>query len=89
MNWSGMVETKTKASWRYGRFDIRAKLPVAKGMWPAIWMMPDKETYGWPKDGEIDIMELISQQPDLCYGTIHCGISGTDKYWHPTATCRL
>ncbi len=84
-----MVETKTKASWRYGRFDIRAKLPVAKGMWPAIWMMPDKETYGWPKDGEIDIMELISQQPDLCYGTIHCGISGTDKYWHPTATCRL
>lgn len=86
---SGMVETKTKASWRYGRFDIRAKLPVAKGMWPAIWMMPDKETYGWPKDGEIDIMELISQQPDVCYGTIHCGISGTDKYHHPTATKRL
>ena len=86
---SGMVETKTKASWRYGRFDIRAKLPVAKGMWPAIWMMPDVETYGWPKDGEIDIMELISQEPDVCYGTIHCGISGTDKYWHPTATYRL
>ena len=86
---SGMVETKTKASWRYGRFDIRAKLPVTTGMWPAIWMMPDQETYGWPKDGEIDIMELISQQPDLCYGTIHCGISGTDKYWHPTATYQL
>ena len=86
---SGMIETKTKASWRYGRFDIRAKLPVATGMWPAIWMMPDQETYGWPKDGEIDIMELISQQPDLCYGTIHCGISGTDKYWHPTATYKL
>lgn len=86
---SGMVETKTKASWRYGRFDIRAKLPVAKGMWPAIWMMPDVETYGWPKDGEIDIMELISQQPNVCYGTIHCGISGTDKYYHPTATYRL
>ena len=86
---SGMVETKTKASWRYGRFDIRAKLPVTTGMWPAIWMMPDQETYGWPKDGEIDIMELISQQPDLCYGTIHCGISGTDKYWHPTETYKL
>ena len=86
---SGMVETKTKASWRYGRFDIRAKLPVAKGMWPAIWMMPDTETYGWPKDGEIDIMELISQQPDVCYGTVHCGLYNTDKYWHPTATYRL
>ena len=86
---SGMVETKTKASWQYGRFDIRAKLPVAKGMWPAIWMMPDQETYGWPKDGEIDIMELISQQPNLCYGTIHCGLYDTDKYWHPTATCKL
>lgn len=86
---SGMVETKTKACWRYGRFDICAKLPVAKGMWPAIWMMPDKDTYGWPKDGEIDIMELISQEPDVCYGTLHCGISGTDKYWHPTATYKL
>ena len=83
---SGMVETKAKASWRYGRFDIRAKLPVAKGMWPAIWMMPETDHYGWPKDGEIDIMELISQQPNLCYGTIHCGISGTDHYWHPAET---
>lgn len=89
LSMSGMVESKTKASWRYGRFDIRAKLPVAKGMWPAIWMMPDEEPYGWPKDGEIDIMELISQEPDVCYGTIHSGIYNTDKYWHPTATYRL
>lgn len=86
---SGMVETLNKADWRYGRFDISAKLPVTKGMWPAIWMMPTKTVYGWPKDGEIDIMELISQEKNVAYGTVHCGTSGTADYYHPSATYRL
>ncbi len=37
---SGRVRTKHRGDWKYGRFDIRAKLPQGQGIWPAIWMMP-------------------------------------------------
>lgn len=70
---SGMVITKDLASWKYGRFDIRAKLPVEQGMWPAIWMMPQDPKYGWPNDGEIDIMEALGSEKNKIYGTLHTG----------------
>ena len=71
---SAMLDTKNKGDWTYGRFEIRAKLPEGKGMWPAIWMMPtDKEYGGWPVGGEIDIMELLGHDPGKVYGTIHYG----------------
>jgi beta-glucanase (GH16 family) len=57
---SGYLDTIRKASWTYGRFEMRAKLPTAqgqsKGMWPAFWLRPDDGG-----DGEIDIMEAIGQ----------------------------
>ena len=69
---SARIRTKRKGDWRCGRFDIRAKLPKGKGMWPAIWMLPTDDRYGgWPNSGEIDIMELVGHEPNKVHGTLH------------------
>ena len=56
----------SKRDWTYGRFEIRAKMPVGRGTWPALWMLPTHDTYGgeryWPDNGEIDILELPMDQ---------------------------
>jgi len=72
---SAKLITKGKQSWKYGKFEIRAKMPIGQGIWPAIWMMPEDEPfYGtWPKCGEIDIMEFLGHEPNKIYGTIHFG----------------
>jgi len=71
---SSQVSTRNKASWCYGRIDVRAKLPAGKGMWPAIWLMPVSSAYGgWPSSGEIDIMENLGANTRLDYTTIHFG----------------
>ena len=58
---SARLRTKGKGDWRYGRFEIRAKLPTGQGVWPAIWMLPTDWVYGsWPVSGEIDIMEAVN-----------------------------
>lgn len=55
---SARLNTKLGATIKYGRVEVRAKIPKGDWLWPAIWMMPVKETYGaWPASGEIDIME--------------------------------
>jgi beta-glucanase (GH16 family) len=59
---------------RYGRIEIRAKLPVGQGIWPALWMLPQDESYGtWAASGEIDILEAKGQEPRKIHGTIHYG----------------
>lgn len=64
--------TQGKQSFKYGRVDIRAKLPQGQGLWPALWMLGDNfSTTGWPSCGEIDIMELVGHQPNRTYGTVH------------------
>ena len=66
--------TKGKREFTFGRIDIRAKLPVAKGLWPALWMLGKKiDQTSWPACGEIDIMELIGKDPRKVYGTMHWG----------------
>lgn len=71
---SARLRTRHRGDWLYGRFEIRAKLPYGKGIWPAIWMMPTDERYGgWPSSGEIDIMELLGHEPNKVYGTLHFG----------------
>lgn len=77
---SAKLETSGKASWTYGKFEIRAKLPVGQGLWPAIWMMPeDMDVYGgWPASGEIDIMESLGHEPGVVYGTLHYGVEHAD-----------
>lgn len=73
---SGKVTTKGKKDFKYGKVVARAKVPKGKGLWPAIWMMPTQQSlYGnWPKCGEIDIMEVLCDNPDTAYGTIHYGV---------------
>ena len=69
---SAKLFTRNKAAWRYGIFEVRAKLPTTQGLWPAIWMMPEESTYGgWPYSGEIDIMEVVGRDDRLLYGTLH------------------
>jgi beta-glucanase (GH16 family) len=59
---------------KYGRFEFRAKLPTGKGIWPAIWMMPQDNKYGgWAASGEIDIVEARGQEPTKVLGTLHFG----------------
>ncbi len=61
---------------RYGRFEFRAKLPRGRGLWPALWMLPQGDHYGsWAASGEIDVMEARGQSPDSIFGTLHYGAS--------------
>lgn len=72
--------TQGKQSFKYGRIDIRAKLPQGQGLWPALWMLGENfSSVGWPKCGEIDIMELIGHQPSTVYGTVHWA-DGSDNH---------
>ena len=69
---SARLVTRGRASWLYGRVDVRAKLPKGKGVWPAIWMLPEHSPYGgWPGSGEMDIMENVGYEPTRIYGTVH------------------
>lgn len=69
---SARLTTQTKKSFKFGRIDIRAKLPVDKGIWPALWMLGNTiSSAGWPACGEIDIMELIGTYPSRVTGTAH------------------
>lgn len=59
---------------RYGRFAFRARLPEGRGLWPALWMLPARDTYGgWAASGEIDVMEARGQNPGEVLGTLHYG----------------
>jgi beta-glucanase (GH16 family) len=69
---SARLTTQNKKAFKFGRIDIRAKLPVGKGIWPALWMLGSNiASVGWPACGEIDIMELIGTHPSRTYGTMH------------------
>ena len=69
---SGRITTQGKQQFTYGRIDIRAKLPVSKGMWPALWMLGSNiSTVPWPGCGETDIMELIGNAPSQITGSLH------------------
>jgi beta-glucanase (GH16 family) len=59
-------------SFKYGKIDVRAKVPASTGTWPAIWMLGNNlTTVGWPACGEIDIMEQSGSQKSTIYGTMH------------------
>lgn len=71
---SARLRTAGKGDWTYGRVDVRARLPIGRGLWPAIWMLPTDQVYGtWAASGEIDIMELVGHEPNRVHGTLHYG----------------
>ncbi len=72
----GYTSTRLKSqglqSFKYGRIEVRAKLPDGEGTWPAIWMLGDSfSTVGWPHCGEIDIMEQTGWDKGTTLGTLH------------------
>jgi len=79
---SARMVTKGKAFWQYGYIEVRAKLPKGVGTWPAIWMLPEESRFGgWPKDGEIDVMEHVGYDPGNVHGTVH-----TEAFNHTIGT---
>jgi beta-glucanase (GH16 family) len=74
---SSRLTTQGKKSFKYGRIDIRAAMPQGQGMWPALWMLGDNiSSVGWPKCGEIDIMEMVGgtangKSDNTTHGTLH------------------
>jgi len=79
---SASLTTLGKASWTYGRIEVRAKLPAGRGMWPAIWTLGTNiGEVGWPACGEIDIMENVGFDPDTIHANIH-----TKSYNHVMGT---
>lgn len=77
---SAKLTTRKTQSWKYGRIEVRAKLPKGRGTWPAIWMM-STEMKKWPDDGEIDIMEHVGYNPGYIHSSMH-----TKKYNHIIGT---
>ncbi len=74
---SGRLTTQGKKAFTHCRVDVRAKLPDGQGLWPALWMLGSNITSaGWPSCGELDIMELLGQNPSKVYGTVHWDQSG-------------
>ena len=69
---SARLVTRHKAEWKYGRIEVRARMPKGVGSWPAIWLLPAHFPFKIPDDGEIDIMEEVGFDPCNIHATIHC-----------------
>lgn len=83
---SARMTTKAKRQFTYGKMEARIKLPLGQGLWPAFWMLGSNiSTVGWPKCGEIDIMEHINTESKV-YGTIHWDANGYASYGGNTTT---
>jgi beta-glucanase (GH16 family) len=86
---SARLKTQGLFSQTYGRFEARIKLPAGQGIWPAFWALGDDiASVGWPKCGEIDIMENVGKEPGTNHGSLH-GPSSTNATSDLTATIEL
>ncbi len=69
---SARLKTKGRFAQAYGRFEARLRLPRGQGIWPAFWMLGgDIDAVGWPRCGEIDVMENVGREPGVVHGTVH------------------
>ena len=71
---SGRLVTRGRESWRQGFFEVRARLPCGRGTWPALWLLPERETGRW-QGGEVDIAEHVGAQP----GVVHHSVQTPDR----------
>jgi beta-glucanase (GH16 family) len=86
---SARLKTQNLFTQAYGRFEARIKIPKGQGIWPAFWMLGnDISQNGWPKCGEIDIMENIGREPGIVHGSLH-GPSSVAHTSDSTATVSL
>ena len=86
---SARLLTRGKASWTYGFFEIRAKLPCERGTWPAIWTLPASRRWKWPEGGEIDIMEHVGFDPGVIHQTVHTAAFNHVKKTHKPAQMKV
>ena len=71
---SARIRTLNKVDFASGKIEVRARVPVGRGYWPAVWFLPSENHYGiWPLSGEIDLLEGKGQEPQTTHGTIHYG----------------
>jgi len=78
---SARLNSKNKGDFKYGRIEVRAKMPEGQGSWPAVWMMPTDSVYGgWPKSGEIDIVEAVNLKTVDEEGNVESNVHGTLHY---------
>ncbi len=69
---SARLITQGKMDFLYGKVEVRARLPRARGSWPAIWLMPASSVYGnWPQSGELDVMEHVGNNFGTVLSTVH------------------
>jgi len=87
---SARIKTKGLVTQAYGRFEARIRIPRGQGLWPAFWMLGDNiDAVGWPRCGEIDIMENIGREPTMVHGTMHGpGYSGAGGIGGPYTLAR-
>ena len=79
---SASLTTRGLAEWKHVRIEVRAKLPRGRGVWPAIWLLGVNESkVGWPRCGEIDMMEYVGFDTNTIHANIH-----TAKYNHTRGT---
>lgn len=75
---SASITTQGKRQFSYGRLEVRAKIPVARGTWPAIWLLGIRDS--WPKCGEIDVMESVGFESSTIHATIHTGADPSGQH---------
>jgi len=69
---STRITSKGKKEFKYGYIEARAKIPTGHGIWPAFWMLGSNiSEVGWPKSGEIDILEYVGKEPDMVFTSLH------------------
>ena len=69
---STRLMSKGKKEFKYGRIEFKAKMPKGVGTWPALWMLgANIDEKGWPKCGEIDVMEYVGFQSDTTHTNVH------------------
>lgn len=79
---SAAIRTAESFNFKYGKVEVKAKLPQGDWLWPAIWMLPRYNAYGnWPASGEIDIMESRGNSPSYPPGGYYS--FGSTLHWGP------